>query len=134
MNTPTMPRLIFFTVAVLAGAVSILTDRFFVPGILLIGFSSIVLMNKREQKKHWSTPLAKWQIVRGFIPLILIVSFIAYLIVARERGSAPSETTMASISAVFKVVFVIAVVFMIGQPWLRWYRGRNTSGAPSESD
>jgi hypothetical protein len=129
-----MPRLIFFTVAVLAGAIAILTDRFFVPGILLIGFSSIVLRGKREQKKLWSTPLTKWQIVRGFIPLILIGSFMAYLIVARERGSAPSETTMTSISGVFKVGFVIAGVFMIGQPWLRWYRSRNTAGAPSESD
>ena len=73
MNAPSLSRLIFYTVANLAGAIAILTDRFFVPGIFLIGFSSILLMNNREQKKRWSTPLTKWQIVRGFIPLILFV-------------------------------------------------------------
>ena len=82
-------------------------------------------MNKREQNKHLSTPLTKWQIVRGFIPLILMISIIAYLIVARERSSTSSETTMTSISNIFSVVFVIAVVFMIGQPWQRWYRNRS---------
>jgi len=134
MNTSTLPRLVFFTLAVLAGAAAILTDRFFVPGIMLIGFSSIILMSNREQKKHWSTPLTKWQIVRGFIPLILILSFIAYLMIAREPGAPSSEPTVTSITDMFKVVFVIAVVFMIGQPWLRWYRARNAAGAPSQSD
>jgi hypothetical protein len=134
MNTSTLPRLVFFTLAVLAGAAAILTDRFFVPGIMLIGFSSIILMSNREQKKHWSTPLTKWQIVRGFIPLILILSFIAYLMIAREPVAPSSEPTVTSITDMFKVVFVIAVVFMIGQPWLRWYRARNAAGAPSQSD
>ena len=76
---PTMPRLILFTLAVLVGAAAILMDRFFTPGIFLIGFSNMILMSKREQKKNWSTPLTKWQIVRGFIPLILLVSFISYI-------------------------------------------------------
>ena len=133
MNKLTIPRLIFFTIAVLAGAVAILTDSFFLLGILLIGFSGMILMNKREQQKHWSTPLTQWQIVRGFIPLILIVSFIAYRIVTGE-GDRPSETTMTSAPDVFKVVFVIALVFMIGQPWFRWFRSRNIAVVASESD
>jgi len=129
-----MPRLVFFTVAVLVGAVAILTDGFFTLGIILIGFSNMILMSKREQKKNWSDPLTKWQILRGSIPLILVVSVIAYMIVAGERSPAPSETTMTSISYIFKVVFVILAVVMIGQPWLRWYQGRNIASAPSEPD
>ena len=59
MSIPTIPRLILFTLAVLAGAAAILTDRFSVLGILLVGFSSTILMNKGEQSKHWATPLTE---------------------------------------------------------------------------
>ena len=115
MNTPTTPRLVFFTVAVLAGAIAIFTDQFTLPGILLIGFSSIILMSKSDQKKHWTKPLTKRQILCGFIPLIFIFSVFACMIVIHERGTAESEATLMSISFIFKIVFAIALVFMLGQ-------------------
>ena len=134
MSIPTIPRLILFTLAVLAGATAILTDRFFVLGILLVGFSSTILMNKGEQSKHWATPLTKWQILRGFLPMIVILSFLAYLIVTYEPNSLKSKAPVSSMSDVFKFVFVVATVFMIGQPWLRWYRSRDISKAPNPID
>jgi hypothetical protein len=134
MTTPSTPRLLFFTAAILAGAIAALTERFFVVGILLIGFGGIVLMTKRDQQRHWHTPLTKWQIVRGFIPLIVLVALVACMMAAGERGSIPSATTMTSTSGIFKVAFVIACIILIGQPWIRWYRNRNTAGVPSRPD
>jgi hypothetical protein len=133
MNKPTLPRLMFYTVAVLAGVVAMLTDRFSGLGIVLIGFSHIILMRRRDQKHHWSAPLTRWQIVRGFIPLMLMIAIIAFYVIARERGSEPSETTMNSISSLSKLLFLIALVFLLGQPWLTWYRSRNIVDAPNES-
>jgi hypothetical protein len=122
-STPTLPRLIFFTIAVLAGAVAILTDSFILPGLFLIGFSCIILMNRTQQKEHLATPLTKWQIIRGFVPLILFFSLIAYL----SSDSVESfVATTRSYSAVFKIAFLIAVAFMIRGPWLRWYRSTNS--------
>lgn len=125
MSTPTLPRLLLFTAAALASAVAMLTD-YSIVGILLFGFSWIILMNRHEQKQHWTKPLTKWQIARGFIPITLIIALIAYLVVTDYRSSDASKETAESISSVSKKMFIIAVVFMIGLPWFRWFRTRQS--------
>ena len=109
-GSPTLARLMLYTLAVLAGSVAILTSQSFLLGIVLIGFSGTILMNRKEQKRHWKKPLTKWQIIRGFIPLILMLSLLTYLVVTDFRSTDASAELAGSISSFFLPVFVVAVV------------------------
>jgi uncharacterized BrkB/YihY/UPF0761 family membrane protein len=127
-----------FTIAVLTGTGLILANRFFLVGLLLVCFSDVIVMNKREredQKKQCTTPLTKWQIFRGFIPLLVMLGVLGYFLATDTNVPNPTPEQDADESGwdfeltwtwTFKAVFLIAVAFVIGQPWMRWYQTRNS--------
>jgi len=137
MKSPSVTRLVFFTIAVLTGTGLIFADRMFLVGLFLVCFSNVIVMSKGErenQKKKWTTPLTQWQILRGFLPLFVILGVLGYFL-STDTYTGNSSTledadeqqwNFGLIWAwTFKTVFLIAVVFLIAQPWMRWYRTRN---------
>ena len=141
MESPSVTRLVLFTIAVLACTGLILADsRLFLVGLLLVCFSNVIVMNKREredQKKAWTTPLTKWQIFRGFIPLLVILGVYGYILATYTHvlNSTPEQDTEKSfrdfrLAWMKKTVFLIAAAFAIGQPWMRWYRTRDSNEQP----
>lgn len=142
MKAPNVTRLVLFTIAVLTGTGLILADRFFLVGPLLICFSDVILMNKREredQKKKWTTPLTKWQIFRGFLPLLVMLGVLGYFLATDTNvpNSTPEQDAEQSgwdfglaWTWTFRTVFLIAVAVVIGQPWIRWYQTQNSNEQP----
>ena len=94
-------------------------------------------MNQRRRedwKKRYSTPLTKWQIFRGFLPLMAILGVLGYYFVMSTDKSnlAPlqgSHDTASDFGFIwiwaFKTVFLVGVAFEIGRWWMQWYRTRN---------
>jgi len=128
-----------FTIAVLTGLELILADCLFLVGLLLVCFSNVIVMNKREredQKKKWTTPLTKWQIFRGFLPLLVMLGVLGYFLATDTNvpNSTPEQDAensrwdfgLAWIWT-FRSLFLIGVVFVIGQPWMRWYQTQNSN-------
>ncbi|MCY2950226.1 MAG: hypothetical protein NTZ71_18815 [Planctomycetota bacterium] len=140
MESPSVTRLVLFTIAVLAGTGLILAERLFLVGLLLVCFSNVIVMNKREredQKKAWTTPLTKWQIFRVFIISLVMLGVPAYFLATYTHGanSTPEQDTEKlgrdfQLAWIFKTVFLIATPFAIGQPWMRWYRMRDSNEQP----
>ena len=141
MNIPTFPRLILFTLSVLMGAVLLLTEWFglFWLGFLLFFFSDIVLKTKEERaasRKERTTPLTKWQIARGFMPLAVILLVTTYIL-ATDRGREFSQTTdesTSSVSIVFKIALLLFAAFMIGRRWWHWHCARAVPEYPAAAD
>ena len=129
MSGLTIPRLVLFTLGVLVGVGLLLTDRFdcFLIGFMLLFFSDIVLKTKEERaaaRKKWSTPLTKWQIARGLMPLAVMLIALTYFF-ATDRGRNFSQTadeSTSSVSIVFTIALLLLAAVMIGRPWWQWYR------------
>ena len=140
MESPSVKRLVLFTIAVLAGTGLILAERLFLVVLLLFCFSNVIVMNKREREDHkkaWTTPLTKWQIFRGFIPLLVLLGVYWYILSTHTyvANSTPEQDTEKSfqyfrLAWMIKTVILIAVAFAIGQPWMRWYRSRDSNEQP----
>ena len=148
MESPSVTRLVLFTIAVLAGTGLILAERLFLVGLLLVCFSNVIVMNKREredQKKAWTTPLTKLQIFRVFIIYLVILVIIIFLVILgvpayflatyTHVANSTSEQDTEKLGRDFrlawiKTVFLIATPFAIGQPWMRWYRMRDSNEQP----
>lgn len=139
MKPPRITRLVLFTLAVLTGTGLILADRMFFVGLLLVCFSNVIVMNNREredQKKKCTAPLTKWQIFRGFIPLLVMLGVLGFFLATNTHvsDSPPEQDAIESDwdfglpwTWMFKTMFIIAVAFLIGQPWMRWYQTRNSN-------
>ena len=142
MKSPSVTRLVLYTILVLTGAGLILVDRVFLVGLFLVCFSNVILMNKREredQKKKLATPLTKWQIIRGFIPLLVMLGLLGcYLAITtyvsnttvEQHGGESGWHFKFIWTRTFKTVFLLAVAFVIGQPWMRWYQTRRSDEQP----
>jgi hypothetical protein len=99
-------------------------------------------MNKREredQKKRWTTPLTKWQVFRGLLPLLVMLGVLGYFLATGTNvpNSTPEQDAEKSgrdfgfaWTWTYRTVFLITVAPVIGQPWMRWYQTRNSNEQP----
>jgi len=145
MKAPSVTRLILFTLAILTGTGLFLADSLVLVGILLVTFSPTILLNKHEREHHrkaLTTPLTKWQILRGLIPLMIML--VVFGCVLTLGPNAPKSTPEQSIehsswdfrsiwTMTLKTAMLLVAVFSIGKSWLRWWQARN-SKVPFESN
>jgi hypothetical protein len=145
MKAPSFTRLILFTLANLIGAGLFLSDRLVLVGILLVSFSPTILLNKREREHHrkaLTTPLTKWQIFRGLIPLLTMLAVLGCILALGPNASKstteqyieqPSWDFRLIWTWTFKTAVLLVAVFSIGKSWMRWHQARN-SNEPLDSN
>ena len=142
MNAPTLPRLLFFTIAVLGGTGLILADRFSLVGFLLVFFASWTVMTNREREvesKKWTTPLTMptmSQFFQAFLLLLIMLGILGYFSssdtgISNPEPAQDAHKSVWDLDLIWRIMctipLLVFVTFVVGQQWMRWYRARTSN-------